>query len=152
MDSFLQYLNGLVGRFVQVERGGPEACQGHLQAVHDDYVTLIDEQGAPMYLPTQHIRSVTALPTPDQPLAVTPAETNPSTFLELLQSCQDRMVRVYHAGPELCYGKLAGIGSNHLMVEAITGEATCFSLWHVRSVYLLTPEMIPDPEQLAQGR
>jgi spore coat protein B len=152
MDSFLQYLNGLVGTVVQLERGGPDSCQGHLQAVYQDYVTLIDDQGAPIYLPVHHLRSVTQLILSDQPTVPLPTEEGPETFLELLQRSRDRLVRVYHAGPELCYGRLVGCGDSHLLVEAVTGELTCFSSWHVRSLSMLTPEMISDLEQLAQGR
>jgi hypothetical protein len=81
-----------------------------------------------------------------------PTEESPETFLEILQQSQDRLVRIYHAGPELCFGKLVGCGDGHLLVEAVTGEVTCFSSWHVRSLAMLTPEMIRDVEQLAQGR
>lgn len=146
MDSFLQYLLGLVGMTVQVERSGPESCRGFLQAVHREYLILVDDWGAPIYLPIHHIRSVSRLEIPDHPLLPLPMETGPDSFQELLRGCLGRLIRVYHAGPELCYGTLVSCGDHHLVLEALDGEQICFATWHLRSLALPTEVIFPDPE------
>ncbi|MDB4896004.1 MAG: spore coat protein [Firmicutes bacterium] len=155
MDAFSGYLRGLLGRAVQVERGGPEACQGWLQAVCSDYLTLRAEDCSDLYLPLRHIRSVT--PFPDlPPLDAAPEADLPATFAALLAASIGRTVRLYHAGPEVSFGLLRDCASDHLIMEALTGENVCYTLFHIRSLHLPSGELhgafpAPSTEPL-QGR
>ena len=150
MDALIRHLRKQVGRFVQVERSGPEACQGWLQAVCADYLTLRSDQGTDLYLPLHHIRSVTPLPIPAGPPA--PGTTGqPDTFVGLLQQQVGRRVRLYHAGPEVSVGVLEACEPDHLLLALPSGEVACFTLFHVRSLYvpaegeeIILPE-IPEP-------
>jgi spore coat protein B len=135
VDALIGHLRSLVGRLVQVERGGPEACQGWLQAVCADYLTLRSDDGADLYLPLHHIRSVTPANVPAS-AAAGPTGGQPDTFVGLLQQNQGRRVRLYHAGPEVSVGILQAAASDSLLLEVPTGELVCFTLFHIRSLYV----------------
>ncbi len=156
MDGFARYLRGLQGKYVQLERGGPEACQGWLYSVHHDYLTLRSEDGADLHLPLHHIRSVTSLhelvPDSPPPEGVAPEA---ETFLQLLKMNVDRRVGLYHAGPEVCTGRLQEVAQDHLVLEVAPGETTCFTTFHVRSFYVLTDDAdtsSAESTQPMQGR
>jgi hypothetical protein len=155
MDALIGYLQGLQGVFVQLERGGPEACQGWLLSVQSDYLTLRSPEGADLHLPLHHIRSVTPLPPP--PEAAMPADTGsalPATFAELLREQVGRRVRLYHAGPEVSAGRLEGCAPDHLLLALDSGETVCFTLFHLRSLYLPAPgleDAFAEPSEPLQG-
>lgn len=154
MHGFTGYLRGLLGACVQLERGGPEACQGRLASVQEDYLTLRASVGGDLHLPLHHIRSVTPLAPPDGTQAPA-AHALPPTFAELLASHRDRCVRLNHAGPELSTGVLRSCDEDHLLVEVSPDETACFTLFHVRSLYVPPEETAPDPDTTAeplQGR
>lgn len=135
MDALIRHLRQQVGRFVQVERSGPEACQGWLQAVCADYLTLRSDLGADLHLPLHHIRSVTPLSVPAAPVPLD-SGGQPETFAHLLQQQVGQRVRLYHAGPEVSVGVLEACEADHLLVALPSGEVACFVLFHIRSLYV----------------
>jgi len=140
MEAFNRYLRGLLGAFVQVERGGPEACVGWVVHVLPDYLTVRSEAGEDLHLPLHHIRSITPLPDPLAPLGGGPAPAPPpETFVALLELNQGRYIRLYHAGPEVCSGILREAGPEYVLIEVGPGEIACFTCFHIRSLF------VPDP-------
>lgn len=140
MDALIGYLQGLQGVFVQVERGGPQACEGWLHAVQTDYLTLRSPEGADLYLPLRHIRSVTPLPPPEGENRPAAGEGAPAaSFADLLRRAVGRRVRLYHAGPEVSAGRLESCAPDHLLLTLDSGETVCFTLFHIRSLYLPAP-------------
>lgn len=135
MDGFIHYLQGLLGACVQVERGGPEACQGWLQSVQADYLTLHSADHAELHLPLHHIRSVTLVPGVP-PSTVPPLPDALPVFAEVLKASVGRVVRLYHAGPEVSVGILRSAAADHVLLETTAGEMVCFALFHIRSLYL----------------
>lgn len=138
MEAFRRYLLGLQGEWVQLERGGPEACLGWLQSVQADYLTLRYEDGSELHLPLHHIRSVTRVPLQVPVLTPPDGPTPPPTFRELLAASRGRLVRLYHAGPEMSVGILRDCAEDHLLLEIAQDEVVCYSLFHIRSLYLFT--------------
>ncbi len=136
MDALIRYLQGLLGACVQIERGGPEACQGWLNSVQSDYLTLRSADAEKLYLPLHHIRSVTLLreipPLPADPEQPAP----PPAFADILQANIGAIVRLYHAGPEMSLGRLCACTDDYLVLETLDGETVCFALFHIRSLYL----------------
>lgn len=155
MDAFIGYLRQILGRFVQVERGGPEACQGWLYAVQSDYLTLRSECGSDLHLPLHHVRSVTPLPLPPlHPTEAAETDALPEYFRNLLQRHVGDQVRLYHAGPEVTVGTLRECGQDFLLLEISPDEVAGFTLFHVRSLYV-GPETAeftsPEPSYPLQG-
>ncbi|HEY3364025.1 MAG TPA: hypothetical protein VGK74_03080 [Symbiobacteriaceae bacterium] len=153
MDSFRHYLCGLQGAYVQLERAGPDACQGWLVFVQDDYLTLRAPEGGDLHLPLHHIRSVSRFPPPDPYPLQAGDNRPPQTFAELLSLNQGRHVRLYHAGPEVTVGILRESGADHLVLEVATDEIVGFARFHVRSLYVpssasaLFPAESPESSQ-----
>jgi hypothetical protein len=150
VETLVRYLSDLQGAFVQVERGGPEACQGWLDSVQADYFTLVADCGAELHLRLHHIRSVTPLPTP-APRREARAKSGgrPPTFAELLAVHLGRQVRLNHAGPESCTGELRAVAPDYAVLETNPGQPVCFPLFHIRS--LATPSEPPAPPDPDDG-
>jgi spore coat protein B len=134
--AFRQYLRDLVGKYVQLERSGPEACQGWVFTVGQDYVTLSGFDGSPLHVPLQHIRSVTAFPDlgEDPPRSLIAPEDCPDTFDELLARYVGRRVRLNHGGPEVSAGTLLAFGDDYLLIEIAPGCQVCHARFHLRSL------------------
>lgn len=137
MKKLREYLAGLVGTYVQIERGGPEACQGWLDSVQEDYLTITAKAAGALYLPLQHIRSVSMLPAPPDEVPPAPPDLLPPVFGQLLSASVGRPIRIYHAGPEVSFGILREATDEYLVLEEAAGQIACFSLFHIRSLYLL---------------
>jgi spore coat protein B len=155
MEAFTSYLLGLLGTFVQIERGGPEACQGWLQAVHADYLTLRAGEASDLHLPLRHIHSVTPLPGLEHPIASAADEGQPDTFTDLLKAHLGFTVRLYHTGPEVSLGTLLACSADHLILETAPGEHVCYTMFHIRSLYLVRGDAdltSPESEEPLQGR
>jgi hypothetical protein len=137
MRSLFDYLTGLVGKFVQVERGGPDACQGWLASVQEDYLTIVAATGDALHLPLRHIRSLTPVqPPPNEPCPAA-FEQQPPTFVDLLLSRIGHLVRLYHAGPEVSVGMLREATPDFLLLEDSAGDMVCYLSFHVRSLYVV---------------
>jgi len=152
MEALVQYLRQWLGSPVQLERGGPEACEGLLTAVRADYLSLRSVDGIDLYLPLRHIRSVTLLdatgaPPPADPEPPAGPEPLPDTFLELAQQLTGKPVRLYHAGSEMTVGHLTACTSDYLAVLSSDALHICFPLYHIRSLLVL-----PEPVEPTQGR
>jgi hypothetical protein len=140
MSSLVRYLHELHGELVQVERGGPEACQGWLTEIQTDYLTLRANDGTDLHLPLHHIRSVTPLTPPAVDQKPTSEPSQMVTFHALLQGNLGSPVRLYHAGPETTFGTLRDCADDHLILESDSGESICFALFHIRSLYVVTDQ------------
>lgn len=137
MRTLFDYLTGLVGKYVQVERGGPDACQGWLAPVQQDYLTLVATTGDALHLPVRHIRSLTPIPPPPDEPCPAAFEPQPPTFADLLLSRVGQWVRLYHAGPEVSVGILREATPDFLLLEDSVGNMACYLFFHVRSVYVV---------------
>lgn len=155
MQSFRRHLCDLLGAFVQLERGGPDACRGWLVHVKTDYVTLRSPERSDLHLPIHHIRSVTRLSPECHCPDLAQEDPPPESFAELLALQVGQWVRLYHSGPELTVGILRACDQDHLLVEIAPEHETCFALFHVRS--LMVGEGVKDlfpleSEEPSQGR
>lgn len=149
MRTLIDYLSGLVGTYVQVERGGPDACQGWVASIQADYLTIVSATGDALHLPLRHIRSLTPVPPlPDEPCPAA-FETQPPTFVDLLLSSIGKLVRLYHAGPEVSVGTLREATQDFLLLEAPTGDMVCYFSFHVRSLYVV-PRGVTQPEVITE--
>jgi hypothetical protein len=149
MHGFNHYLLGLKGQFVQLERGGPDACQGWVQSVQVDYLTLRCTEGGELHLPLRHIRSVTPLPPPAESICPSEIAVPPTTVTELLVTNRGKHLRLYYSGPEMSIGILRECAEDHLLLEVTPSEVICYSLFHIRSIYVLESEN--RPIQLFKG-
>lgn len=129
--------------FVQVERDGPDACQGWLASVRTDYLTLQAPGGALLHLPLHHIRSVTPGAPPGDRCGGPDVDLQtPGNFAELLALHLDRPVRLYHAGPEVSAGILRHCDTDHVLLEVADGALVCFARFHIRSLFPLPDETV----------
>lgn len=152
LEALVQYLRQWQGGYVQVERGGPDACQGWLQDLQADYLVLRSDLGTDLYLPLHHIRSISPLPAEGPPPAPAsaPGAPAPARFADLLRMHLGRRVRLYHSGPELSIGVLRECTDEYALLEAWSGELVCFTLYHIRSLYLPGDEPDSVPPEIAE--
>ncbi|MDF2626465.1 MAG: hypothetical protein K0R39_296 [Symbiobacteriaceae bacterium] len=149
MRTLFDYLNGLVGTYVQVERGGPDACQGWFASAQDDYLTIVSGTGDALHLPLRHVRSITPVPPPTDERRPAAYAVRPPTFLDLLLGSVGQVVRIYHAGPEVSVGTLREATQDFLLLEDMAGDIVCYFSFHVRSLYVV-PRARPSRRDISE--
>lgn len=162
MHDFTQALLDLIGKRVQLGRGGPDMATGYLMAVKDDYLVVETKKGRVVSFALQHVKSITELPDrsepeeqegerpeplDDGPLSWEGPEDRPAkvarlpaTFCELLQAHRGKKIKVYEAGPESGVGFVLDCGSNFLQLVTSPDEVVYYPMFHIRSMRLATDQ------------
>lgn len=133
-----------------MDRRGPASRRGWLQSVQDDYCTLWCEDGALLHLPLHHIRSVTPLAPPVGEIDLPSGSQPPATFAEFLSAHLGKRVRLYHVGPETSVGTLRECDTDHVLLEMQSGQIICFTVFHIRSVWVLPEQDAVDSAAAAE--
>lgn len=142
------YLTSLVGRSVQVYKGGPDSNVGHLLEVNGDYLTLQKEDGEIIYYKTSHIKSISENSkvrfnsVPVSNLGGTDTDTDNSTydlikgenFTELAVNLKDQKIRVNGKGPESRVGHLIDVNDEFLVVYTEKDGLIFYKQQHIKSI------------------
>ena len=119
-----EYLSSLIGRAVQVHKGGPDSNVGVLLNVHADYLSLQKEDGEIIYYKTAHIKSIRkdSQIRFNSVLKVYDANNlyKADTFNELAVNFKNKTVRINGKGTESKFGKLLDVRNDFfvLLTEA----------------------------------
>ena len=109
------YLSSLVGRSVQVYKGGPDSNVGHLLGVYGDYLTLQKENGEIIYYKTSHVKSISEnskvrfnsalVSNLEGTNTVTHELFKGENFTEMALNLKDQKIRINGKGPESRVGR-----------------------------------------------
>ena len=132
------YFSSLVGRSVQVYKGGPNSNVGRLLDVSGDYLALQKDDGEVIYYKTSHIKSIredsqirfnSALNVYDSTKYL-----KAPTFNELAANFKDQTVLINGKGPESKVGKLIDVKSDFMILHTKTDGLIFFNEQHITSI------------------
>ena len=133
-----EYLISLVGRNVQVYKGGPDSNVGVLLDVNEDYLTLQKEDGDIIYYKTSHVKSIreNSLIRYNSTLKV--YDTNnlviAATFNELAAHFKDQTVRINGKGPESKVGTLVDVKGDYFVLYTEKDGLIFYKEQHITSL------------------
>jgi len=133
------FLEGLIGSNVRVNRGGPESQKGTIVSIGADYFVLQNEKGEHHYYQLRHLKSITKN-TKDGGIADSgwSEEDSAEDFETLLQNFKYRWVKINRGGPEKIEGILQDV-SNDYVTLIIKEEIVLIALSHIKSVNYNAP-------------
>lgn len=148
------YFSSLVGRTVQIYRGGPHSNIGTLLDANGDYVALQTKTGEIIYYKTSHIKSiidktkcqVCQVKHDDDKKEESSSSSSSSSsseslcyghsFLDLCNHFIGRMVNVNGKGPNAKVGKLVDVKSDYLVIYDKKDGLIFFKDQHIVSMNL----------------
>ncbi|WP_341278805.1 hypothetical protein [Paenibacillus sp. FSL H8-0537] len=125
------FLEGLVGQYVKINRGGPESLQGTLVAVKNDYLVLWTKEGI-VYVSSSHVKSITDFPS-DKSKGHTPQYIQASSFIGVIRALNQKFVQINWGGPEKIEGFIAEVGSTSLLL-VVNREVVQIQLFHIKTI------------------
>ncbi|EPD50822.1 hypothetical protein HMPREF1210_02330 [Paenisporosarcina sp. HGH0030] len=132
-----EYLISLVGRSVQVYKGGPDSNVGVLLDVNDDYLTLQKEDGEIIYYKTAHIKSIkensqirfnSILRVYDSNYLVKAAKFN-----EVAGHFKDQIIQINGKGPESKFGTLIDVKDDFFVLHTEQDGLIFYKEQHIKS-------------------
>lgn len=128
------FLEGLIGSYVRVNRGGPESQKGTIVSLGVDYFGLENEKGESHYYQLRHLKSITQN-TKDGGVGDLEwgEEDIAEDFETLLQSFKYRWVKINRGGPEKIEGILQDVSGGYVTL-IIKEEVVLIALSHIKSV------------------
>jgi len=145
-----EYLSSLIGRAVQVYKGGPDSNVGVLLNVNSDYLTLQKEDGEIIYYKTEHIKSIRedSQIRFNSVLKVYDANNlfKADTFNELAVNFKDQTVRINGQGPESKLGTLLDVRDDFFVLSTDVDGLIFYKEHHVKSLSHSIPVATNDVE------
>lgn len=165
------YFSSLIGRSVQVYRGGPNSNVGILLDVNGDYLALQKENGEIIYYKTSHIKSIKENSQSrfsvkvynnshkeESSGTVPKTVLNPNTMLvqahsfsDLALNFKEQVVRVNGKGPESKVGKLIDVKGDYLIIHDEKDGLTFYQELHITSISLAVEEIEETDEENESG-
>ncbi|MFX3673610.1 MAG: hypothetical protein ACE3JQ_04045 [Paenisporosarcina sp.] len=138
------YLSSLIGRVVQIYRGGPDSNNGWLMDVNEDYLTLQKDNGEIIYYKTAHIKSIreNTMIKYNSLLSIGASNTifKAPTFNELASHLKEQTVRINGRGPESKKGQLIDVKEDYLTLYSEDDGLVFFNEQHIKSISSPTAE------------
>ncbi|QBP42856.1 DUF6897 domain-containing protein [Paenisporosarcina antarctica] len=133
-----EYISSLVGRAVQVYKGGPDSNNGVLLDVNDDYLTLQKEDGHIIYYKTAHIKSIRENSQIRFNSILKVYDTNnlhkAATFNELVVNFKEQTIRINGNGPESKVGKLIDVKEDFFVLYTEEDGLIFYKEQHIKSL------------------
>jgi len=132
------YLSSMIGRVVQIYRGGPDSNNGWLLDVSEDYLTLQKNDGEIIYYKTAHIKSIredtmikyNSLLSIDAKKPILKARI----FNELASNLIGQTVRINGKGPESKEGQLIDVKEDYMTLHTEEDGFIFFNKQHIKSL------------------
>lgn len=153
------YFSSLVGRSVQVYKGGPNSNVGTLLDFNSDYLALQKENGEIIYYTTSHIKSIKensqsrfTVKSYDNSKTGECTESSAEkdnmhtglytahSFNELAVNFKEQMVRINGKGPESKVGKLIDVKEDYLILYDKKDGLTFYQEQHITSLSMVAEE------------
>ncbi|MDX1805678.1 MAG: hypothetical protein R3267_01475 [Paenisporosarcina sp.] len=149
-----EYLSSLIGRAVQVYKGGPDSNAGVLLNVNADYLTLQKEDGEIIYYKTEHIKSIreNSQIRFNSVLKVYDANNlfKADTFNELAVNFKDQTVRINGNGPESKLGTLLDVRDDFFVLSTDVDGLIFYKEHHVKSLSHSIPAATNDAKEVEE--
>lgn len=149
-----EYLSSLIGRAVQVYKGGPDSNVGVLLNVNSDYLTLQKEDGEIIYYKTEHIKSIreNSQIRFNSVLKVYDANNlfKADTFNELAVNFKDQTVRINGNGPESKLGTLLDVRDDFFVLSTDVDGLIFYKEHHVKSLSHSIPAATNDAQEIEE--
>lgn len=134
------YLQSLVGKGVQIHRGGPDSNTGKLLDVTEDYVALQKDNGEIIYFKTSHIKSIrenamikfNSLLNTDESLFI-----KANKFHDMASQLKEQNVRINGKGPESRVGKLLDVRDDYVIIYTEDDGLIFYKDQHIKSLSTL---------------
>ena len=132
-------LEPLIGKVLQIYKGGPESRKGKVVGVGDDYL-LIDTEGEGLiYYNTDHIKSVVedlnaTNSYPNKPEDYYTRYLEVETLNDLLGELRYEILRVDRGGPESRVGRLLAVGDDYFVMHTKEDGLLYYQTHHVKSI------------------
>ncbi|MET0786749.1 MAG: hypothetical protein ABWX61_07565 [Paenisporosarcina sp.] len=131
------YLQSLVGKGVQIHRGGPDSNTGKLLDVTEDYVALQKDDGEIIYFKTSHIKSIrenamikfNSLLNTDESLYI-----KANKFQDMASQLKEQNVRINGKGPESRLGKLIDVRDDYVIIYTEDDGLIFYKDQHIKSL------------------
>jgi len=125
-------LSNLIGKFVRVNRGGPESSDGVLVAVKHDYIVLFIKKDGFIFYNLEHIKSITLLNHHGRHDFHSLNHRTPRTFIEALRANKHRLIKVNRGGPDSVTGVLTEVHPHYIKLIA-DHETVIIFTHHIKS-------------------
>lgn len=138
-------MDELVGKWIKINRGGPDSIEGKVLAVKDDVMTLLSNNGI-VFVSTRHIKSLSELggsKTQGNRTDGNRTEGNksrtkghvhgPSNFYDAIRSFNQKFVQINGGGPEMVTGFIAEISDDSIKLIH-NREVLSIPLYHIKSI------------------
>ncbi|NIK76122.1 spore coat protein B [Paenibacillus castaneae] len=150
------YLRSLVGKFVKINRGGPDMLQGKLLAVKSDYLVLSTMEGI-IYIATSHVKSITEIGGNNSNKSGNNNKSssnnksgnnkssnslgsrrdqnyiNASDFDGVIRALNQKFVKLNSGGPEKVEGFIAEVRRNSILLVS-GNEAIQIQIFHIKTI------------------
>jgi len=134
----IEHYPDLIGKFVRVNRGGPESSEGLLLAVKRDYIVIFIKHEGFVYYNLEHIKGITLLKhikhfeKHGQHRNIHGKYKKSSCFLEALRSKKNRLIKVNRGGPDSVTGVLTEVHRDYIKLIADEEQVIMFTR-HIKS-------------------
>ncbi len=144
----LSFLSESIGKFVCLERGGPDKLEGILRSIMADCLAVETKDEGVTYVQVQHIKTIsepivteiqltrnepTDLYAPVLEKAQPPL-LEATDFNDLLQKMSHRLVRVNHGGPNSLQGVLMDIRPDVITILHDMKDCVHYPIYHIKSI------------------
>ncbi|NEU29654.1 hypothetical protein GN156_02550 [bacterium LRH843] len=135
--------NPLLGRVVQLYKGGPEKTVGTLVDVKDDFLIVQTADGQMIFFTLEHIKSIiedsqTGLTLAQTSVTNTSSDTVDLTdvtkFNELMTNFIGKKVRINRKGPESKEGTLIAVQGNFFVLFTKKEGLLFYTTYHIKSI------------------
>lgn len=166
-QSFAEVLSAMKDSFVRIDRGGPEARNGRLLDVKNDYLVLYTEKDGVVFYQLEHVKSISKAVKnnnnnneDDQSSNanmmvdnfVKPEYIEADDFAGLLTKMRYMWITINRGGPESMKGVLADSSDGHLVLIS-EKEVIRIPTFHIRSIsYVLKNESNQNAENNNQDQ
>ena len=136
-------LANLIGKKVQLDRGGPESRVGVVGAVGDDFLVLSTENEGIIYYYVDHIKSITLVKNESTPDALRTVSllnyVRSGSMKDVFLSKKYNQIQINRGGPESVKGVLTEIYDDYITI-VLKEEVLLILYSHIKSCSFSRPE------------
>ncbi|MCR8659770.1 hypothetical protein [Paenibacillus endoradicis] len=129
-------LSSLIGKKVQLDRGGPESRIGLVLAVGDDYLVLSTVNDGIVYYYVDHIKSITLVKSDSSQDVIKPITrlnyVSSGSMKNVFESMKYKQIQINRGGPECVKGVLTEIYDDYITI-VLKEEVLLILYSHIKS-------------------
>lgn len=131
-----EFLEDSIGKWIKVERGGPDKLEGRLLGIKSDYLIVQTKDGV-VYVASEHIKTIS------EPILAEgeegddlcdPVVLEAEDFLSLLGKLKHKLVKINQHGPNSVEGVLIKQREDTVTIVHKMKEYVHYPVQHIKSV------------------